>query len=74
MTNPIRRRGRPRKLKVIEVKTIDRTKYPQCRENGNRFARMDDAARIAELVELGGRLWAETCEDLVREKKRAAAA
>lgn len=74
MTNPTRRRGRPRKLKVVEVKTIDRAKYPQYRENSNRFARMDDAARIGELIELGGRVWAETCDDLVREKKRPEAA
>lgn len=68
MTSGSGRTGRPRRLKVIEVKTIPRAMQKPHLAAGNRFARMSDEERLNAMVELGGRVWAAACAERVRRQ------
>jgi len=70
--SPKRGPGRPRRRWVIHVKGIEPGKYPDLDRNPeNPFSYLDPDARMEEIISFCARLWARTCQDMVRRRSPA---
>lgn len=61
--------GRPRRRWIIHVKSIEPGKYPELERNPeNPFSYLDPEARMEEIISFCARLWARTCQEMVRRR------
>jgi len=66
-----RRRGRPPKKWVVQVRAINPLNHPEfLRPPRHPFAGMKLEDRIEDISTFCARLWARTCEDMARESQR----